>query len=279
MINKFIRMQQLAGLLTEVNIEPKSVWQVAPDNIKKLIWYIISYYIDIEEGNDDKYEYAKDGSLFLTIDFEDLDPAYYPIDDDPLNWNEAGDEPEFHNSRLEALKKLKGRKYLTSSSQKEDGLYTSKTSIDNSSLTVFYSGQGKGFDKNGNLVKFVNEVNIVPASNTKILRAVPSMELYKVKDFPRITKKNDPLHQKNIYNILNIIYMDVYKEEMDDDFEMWADDVNLDLLKLTSLKNVYIYCTGDGYLHIMSNLSEFSEGYRTEEEWGVEEWEEINTKK
>ena len=131
------------------------------------------------------------------------------------------------------------------------------------------------FKRMQKLAGLLTEVNIAPASNTKIFRAVPNMDLYKVKDFPRITKKDDPLHQKNIYNVLSIIYLDLYEEEIDDDFEMWADDINVDLLKLTSLEKVYVYGTGDGYLHILSDLSNFSEGYRTEEDWGIEGWEKI----
>jgi hypothetical protein len=271
MINEFTRMQQLAGLLTEINIHPKNVWQVAPDDIKRLLRWVVAYYSDHYDEDWSPIQNRRDGTLSLKIDFDDLtnlngEPGIDNTDENPYQ--------PFDDDQMEKLRKLTGKNYLYQPHHKYEGVYASKASIDKSSLTVYYGGINNGFDKNGNLVKFVNEVNIEPASHPEIFRAVPDMDLYKVKDFPRITKKDDPLHQKNIYNVLSIIYLDLYKEEIDDDFEIY-DDTNADLLKLTSLEKVYVYGTGDGYLYILSNLSNFSEGYRTEEDWGIEGWEKI----
>jgi hypothetical protein len=40
-------------------------------------------------------------------------------------------------------------------------------------------------------------------------------------------------------------------------------------------KVLYAYTSSDATITIVDNLDKFSEGYRTEEEWGVETWEQI----
>jgi hypothetical protein len=156
MINEFTRMQQLAGLLTEINIEPKGIWQVAPDDIKRLLRWVVAYYNDHYYGDWETTQNRKDGTLSLKIDFDDLtnlngEPGIDDTDENPYQ--------PFEEDEMEKLKKLSGKNYLYQPHHKYKGIYSSKASIDKSSLTIYYGGMNDGFDKNGNPVKITNRVN------------------------------------------------------------------------------------------------------------------------
>jgi hypothetical protein len=57
--------------------------------------------------------------------------------------------------------------------------------------------------------------------------------------------------------------------------DMFCDfNVRGDLSK--DLDRVYIQIDGQSSIHLVDNLNQFSEDYRTEEDWGVKNWSEIN---
>ena len=154
--SEFKRMQQLAGLLTEVNIQPKNTWQATPDDIDKLLRWVLEYYDDHYDSDRNPIQNKKDGTLSSEIKFDDLinlngEPGIDNTDENPYQ--------PFDADQMEKLRKLAGKNYLYRPSSAYKGIHLAKISIGKSSLTIFYRGINNGFDKYGNPVKDVNEVN------------------------------------------------------------------------------------------------------------------------
>jgi len=106
-------------------------------------------------------------------------------------------------------------------------------------------------------------------TSTEIYRSNPYVELYKVINFPE-----GGLQDEKVQNILNTICLDAYGEGIDDilDDEEYSEEVEDYLNELQSRKQVYVYPDGEGRISMYNSLENYSEGYQSEEEWGVESW-------
>ncbi len=119
----------------------------------------------------------------------------------------------------------------------------------------------------------VNE--IITRGPTQIYKSIPDQGLYKIKNFPQ----GDAYNPK-VKEILDKIAQDAYGEIPTPgsiDYEEYLDSINYHMtITLQSRANVYVYISDDGMEpSIYDSLEYFSDGYKTEEEWGVEDWEQI----
>ena len=74
---------------------------------------------------------------------------------------------------------------------------------------------------------------------------------------------------------LRDLLIKIGNEVFDDDYDVYEDmyctfSIHGDFNK--EKNNAYFHVTGDSQIVFYENLDMFSEGYKTEEEWGVEEW-------
>ena len=105
---------------------------------------------------------------------------------------------------------------------------------------------------------------------TKVFRSNPYNELYKVSEFP-----NGSLQNEEVKNVINKILLDAYDDPDDELFfndEFWTNEVNMYLSNLSSFETVYVHTSGDGQISIYDSLNYFSAGYRSEEQWSIENW-------
>jgi len=109
-------------------------------------------------------------------------------------------------------------------------------------------------------------------TSTEIYKSNPDVELYKVMNFPE-----GGLQDEKVQNILNTICLDAYGEGIDDilDDEEYSEEVEDYLNELQSRKQVYVYPDGEGRISMYNSLENYSEGYQSEEEWGVKSWDKI----
>lgn len=117
----------------------------------------------------------------------------------------------------------------------------------------------------------LTEIKIVPGG-TKVYKSVPANDLYKVKNFPQGNMDN-----ARVKEVFEKIIQDYTGEPFD---EVYFDDTYLqdfidDIDALRSRENVYVYIAGDMTPTVVDSLDSFSEGYQTEDGWGIESWEEI----
>jgi hypothetical protein len=107
------------------------------------------------------------------------------------------------------------------------------------------------------------------STSTEIYKSNPDVELYKVINFP-----NGGLQDEKVQNILNTICLDAYGEGVDDilDDEQYSKELEGYLNRLQSRKQVYVYPDGEGSISMYNSLENYSEGYQSEEEWGVKSW-------
>jgi hypothetical protein len=83
-----------------------------------------------------------------------------------------------------------------------------------------------------------------------------SVELFKIEDFTTVKGVFDRLHKH--FNITVIDESDsLYTDEAEGQFN-------------------YVYVAGDGFCRFVESLTEFSEGYQTEEAWQVHSSIEVN---
>ena len=104
--------------------------------------------------------------------------------------------------------------------------------------------------------------------SVKIEKSNPDVELYKVTNFPK-----GGLENEEVKNVLNKITQSAYNDSLDS--ISLPEEVEGYLNRLSSRNIVYVHPDGEGRLTIVDSLKHFSEGYRTEEEWGVKSWENI----
>jgi hypothetical protein len=106
-------------------------------------------------------------------------------------------------------------------------------------------------------------------TSTEIYKSNPDVELYKVINFP-----NGGLQDEKVQNILNTICLDAYGEGVDDilDDEQYFEELEGYLNRLQSRKQVYVYPDGEGSISMYNSLENYSDGYQSEEEWGVKSW-------
>jgi hypothetical protein len=127
----------------------------------------------------------------------------------------------------------------------------------------------------------INEIII--RGNAQVYKSTPDQGLYKVKNFP-VVDPQDILSNSYFIKILDKILKDSYDESLaqymedyrtDDDKEYIIKQIASYISELKSLQTVYVYPDGGGEISIYDSLEHFSEGYRTEEDWEVEDWEQI----
>lgn len=131
-----------------------------------------------------------------------------------------------------------------------------------------------------------------PSGPTTVYVSDPYEELFKIKNFPAIPNiksvefscgdsdnteecENYPemiklLQVKNMKSILDKIKIDAFGED-----NGYFHGVDFDGDFSSPLDTVYAQVSGDGYLYFVDSLDRFSEGYNTEEEWGVRNWKKI----
>ena len=130
----------------------------------------------------------------------------------------------------------------------------------------------KEFLKMQKMSSLITESEYKEKINEEVYKSNPYNELYKIKNFP----KGD-LQTPAVKDILSKIYTDAYgddiEEVLDDNF--WTKEVNSYLKRLPSTDVVYIHTDGEGRFSIVNTLKKFSDGYKTEEDWGVESWDKI----
>ena len=126
--------------------------------------------------------------------------------------------------------------------------------------------------------KVLKEASIV-YGNTEVHELIASdgdtAGLFKVNNFPAIKKGTDAFNNKSFLPIFGKILKHAYNESLQDwldltdhpEYEM--EEVNDEISKLTSFNVVYIYPSQDS-IAFVNSLNEFSDGYRTEEDWGGE---------
>ena len=111
-------------------------------------------------------------------------------------------------------------------------------------------------------------------TSTEIYRSNPYNELYKVINFPE-----GGLQDEKVKDILNTICLDAYGEGiddiLDDDDEQYSKELEGYLNRLQSHGQVYVYPDGEGRISMYNSLENYSEGYQSEEEWGVKSWNKI----
>ena len=109
-------------------------------------------------------------------------------------------------------------------------------------------------------------------TSTEIYRSNPYNELYKVINFPE-----GGLQDEKVKDILNTVCLDAYGEGIDDilDDEEYSEEVEDYLNGLQSREQVYVYPDGEGRISMYNSLENYSEGYQSEEEWGVKSWNKI----
>ena len=82
-------------------------------------------------------------------------------------------------------------------------------------------------------------------------------ELVRITDFTTVSECVDAVNK--YYGLENEDPMDKYHTEDTDE-----------------AKYNYLYVSGDGFIYFVSDLNEFDEGYRSEQEWGVVSSEPMN---
>lgn len=131
----------------------------------------------------------------------------------------------------------------------------------------------KEFLKMQKLAGLITESEFKEKLNEEIYKSNPYNELYKVTNLP-----TGDLQNPEVKNVINTIVSDAYPNSDFESFlnsEKWVEEVNSYLNRLSSTDVVYIHTDGEGRLSIYNTLENFSDGYKTEEEWGVESWVEI----
>jgi hypothetical protein len=129
------------------------------------------------------------------------------------------------------------------------------------------------FKRMQELAGLLTEVRIVPANYTQLSQPVPhNAGIYKVNNFPS-PKTDNPMGEPDIYKIINQIVNFSYGEDIDDDLDL--DDMNVGINNLKSFTTVYVYPASDGQISFHNSFDEFSEGYKTEEDWGIEDWKQV----
>lgn len=131
----------------------------------------------------------------------------------------------------------------------------------------------KEFLKMQKLAGLITESEFKEKLNEEIYRSNPYNELYKVTNL----SKGD-LQNPAVKDVINTIVSDAYPDSDDELFlndEDWVEEVNSYLNRLPSTDVVYIHTDGEGRLSIVNTLENFSDGYKTEEEWGVKNWDKI----
>jgi hypothetical protein len=120
----------------------------------------------------------------------------------------------------------------------------------------------------------------------------PYVELYKIENFPAVpnakdvhfncddtdtdtTCKNYPemiemLKNKNFKLVLDKIQGNSASNQSGD--PSYFHGINFDGNFSSPIETAYAQISGDGFLYIVDSLSQFDDGYQTEEEWGVEDW-------
>ena len=117
----------------------------------------------------------------------------------------------------------------------------------------------------------LSEIKIVPGG-TKVYKSIPANDLYKVKNFPQGNMDN-----ARVKEVFEKIIQDHTGESFDEAYfdDSYLQDFINNIDALRSRENVYVYIAGDMTPTVVDSLDSFSEGYQTEEGWGVESWEEI----
>ena len=135
----------------------------------------------------------------------------------------------------------------------------------------------------------------VLSSEIKVYVSEPYSELYKIENFPALTNvKNvmfscddaeDPstcenypemvkmLKNKNFKLVLDKILKYISKLINDEPFYFHGIDFNGDFS--SSVDIAYAQVAGDGMLYIVDSLDRFSDGYKSEKEWGVKNWKQL----
>jgi len=113
--------------------------------------------------------------------------------------------------------------------------------------------------------EILNEIGV--SFPLRVYAPIPNNDLYKLEYFS----------EKDLEKLLYILdryfngkldpseYMDEYKYE-------GQNIINFDGNFSKPLKISYLNISGDGTLYFVDSLSKFSEGWQTEEEWGIENW-------
>ena len=123
----------------------------------------------------------------------------------------------------------------------------------------------------------------------------PYVELYKIKNFPAVpnakdvdfdcddtedvtTCENYPemvemLKNKNFKLVLDKIQGDSASNQSGD--PLYFHGINFDGNFSSPIETAYAQISGDGFLYIVDSLSSFSEDFKTEEGWGVEDWKKL----
>jgi hypothetical protein len=128
------------------------------------------------------------------------------------------------------------------------------------------------------IFKALKEASIV-YGNTEVYELIESdggtAGLFKVNNFPAIKKGTDAFNNKLFLPIFEKILKHAYNESLQDwlnltyhpEYEM--EEINDQISKLTSFNVVYI-CPSQNSIIFINSLNEFSDGYRTKEDWGGE---------
>ena len=110
----------------------------------------------------------------------------------------------------------------------------------------------------------------------KLNQNVKGIELCCGDEEKNISDLKQLLTNNDIKNILIKIQNEAFDQE-----EGWDEVLGIqfsDILfdgDFSEPKTVYAQVSGDGGLYVVESLNLFSEGYQTEEDWGVENWNQI----
>ena len=260
MNKEFKRMQELAGI-KEIQVSPPKTYYAIINTTAKNVYYIITYSKESMLNKLNKAYKEITGESYVPYSLDDLDETHritfadgvlgtYIYDD----WAWVSDNKNEFDKRIRWYQE----KNKTVSRREDNGT------------------KPKEYQPSAG----VNE--IVTRGNTQVYKSIPDQGLYKVKNFP-VVNPQDILSNPYFIKILNKILKDSYDESLAQYMEDYTDEDKEYIIKQTasyiselkSLQTVYVYPDGGGEISIYDSLEHFSEGYKTEEDWEVEGWEQI----
>lgn len=135
----------------------------------------------------------------------------------------------------------------------------------------------------------------IPSSEVSVYVGEPYNELYKIENFPALSNvkdvefdcddTEDPSTCENYPEMMEmlknkkfkLILDKIHKEEasLQSGEPLYFNGIDFEGNFSSPIKTAYAQVAGDGYLHIVDSLSQFSDTYQSEEDWEIESWKKL----
>jgi hypothetical protein len=141
------------------------------------------------------------------------------------------------------------------------------------------------------LINLLKEIKIL-VPGTRVYVSDPYVELYKIENFPALSDaydidfaseeaeeaKKHPEMVKLLQNPQFRMIMDKIQKE--DESKQQSDPIYFQAIYFdgdfnTTNSTAYVYISGDSSLTFTNDLDVFGDGYKTEEDWGVQSWKKL----